>query len=328
MQSRSLGHGKSELPVIGLGCMGLSEFYGPALEPKAAIKLLHEALDIGVVHFDTAEIYGLGAANETLLGQAFADRRERVFLASKFGVMRNYDTGEFTGLDGSLANCRRAIEGSLQRLQTDHLDLYYLHRVDPATPIEETVSAMAALVAEGKVGAIGLSEASGATIRRAAKIHPIAAVQSEYSLFSRDIEAYVIPACLEVGASLVAYSPLGRGLLSGRFSEEGMPEGDWRATTPRFQGKDFAANVALARELQALALAKGCTPAQLALAWVLSRGANILALTGTTKLANLKDNLGACAVELSAEEQASLAGFAPRVRGDRYDSWGMAGING
>jgi aryl-alcohol dehydrogenase-like predicted oxidoreductase len=328
MQSRSLGHSRWELPVIGLGCMGLSEFYGPALETKAAIRLLHEALDLGVVHFDTAEIYGLGAANETLLGQAFADRHERVFLASKFGVMRNFDTGEFTGFDGSAANCRRAIEGSLQRLQTDHLDLYYLHRVDPATPIEETVSAMATLVAEGKVGAIGLSEASGATIRRAAEIHPIAAVQSEYSLFSRDIEADVIPACLEVGASLVAYSPLGRGLLSGRFSEEGLPEGDWRATTPRFQGDDFAANVALARELQAMALAKGCTPAQLALAWVLSRGSNILALTGTTKLANLKDNLGACAVELSAEEQAFLDGFAPRILGDRYDSWGMAGING
>lgn len=167
-----------------------------------------------------------------------------------------------------------------------------------------------------------------ATIRRAAKIHPIAAVQSEYSLFSRDIEADVIPACLEVGASLVAYSPLGHGLLSGRFSEQGLPEEDWRATTPRFQGEDFAANVALAREIQALALAKGCTPAQLALAWVLSRGDDILALTGSTKPTNLKDNLGACAVELSAEEQASLAGFAPRVLGGRYDSWGMAGING
>ncbi|MFM7236233.1 MAG: aldo/keto reductase, partial [Cyanobium sp.] len=186
MQSRTLGHGQGELPVIGLGCMGLSEFYGPAMEPDAAIKLLHEALDLGVVHFDTAEIYGIGAANEILLGQAFADRRERVFLASKFGVTRDLATGEFTGLDGSAANCRRSIEGSLQRLRTDHLDLYYLHRVDPATPIEETVNAMAALVAEGKVGAIGLSEASGATIRRAAKVHPIAAVQSEYSLFSRD----------------------------------------------------------------------------------------------------------------------------------------------
>ena len=328
MPSRSLGHSQWELPVIGLGCMGLSEFYGPAMEPNAAIKLLHEALDLGVVHYDTAEIYGMGAANETLLGQAFVDRRERVFLASKFGVMRNFDTGEFTGLDGSAANCRRAIEGSLQRLQTDHLDLYYLHRVDPATPIEETVSAMAALVAEGKVGAIGLSEASGATIRRAAKIHPIAAVQSEYSLFSRDIESDVIPACLEVGASLMAYSPLGRGLLTGRFREERLTEGDWRATTPRFQGEGFAANVTLAREIQAMAHSKGCTPAQLALAWVLSRGTNILALTGTTKLANLKDNLGACTVELSAEEQASLEGLAPRVVGDRYDAWGMAGING
>jgi len=328
MQFRTLGHTKWELPVIGLGCMGLSEFYGPAMEPKAAIKLLHEAIDLGVVHFDTAEMYGVGCANETLLGQAFADRRERVFLATKFGVMRNVDTGEFTSLDGSAPNCRRSIEGSLQRLRTDHIDLYYLHRIDPATPIEETVGAMAALVAEGKVGAIGLSEASGATIRRAAKVHPIAAVQSEYSIFSRDIEADVIPACLEVGASLVAYSPLGRGLLTGRFKEEGLREGDWRSTTPRFQGEGFAANMALAREIEAMASAKGCTAAQLALAWVLSRGANILALTGTTKLANLKDNLGACAVELCADERASLDGLAARVLGDRYDTWGMAGING
>jgi aryl-alcohol dehydrogenase-like predicted oxidoreductase len=328
MPLRTLGHTKWELPVIGLGCMGLSEFYGPAMESNAAIKLLHEAIDLGVLHFDTAEIYGIGCANERLLGQAFADRRERVFLATKFGVMRNRDTGAFTGLDGSAQNCRRAIEGSLQRLRTDHIDLFYLHRVDPATPIEETVGAMADLVAEGKVGAIGLSEASGTTIRRAARVHPIAAVQSEYSIFSRDIEKDVIPACLEVGASLVAYSPLGRGLLTGRFQEEGLGEGDWRSTTPRFQGEGFAANVALAREIEAMASAKGCTSAQLALAWVLSRGANILALTGTTKLAHLKDNLGTCAVELSTEEQTSLDGLAAQVLGDRYDAWGMAGING
>ena len=328
MQHRSMGSTTIQLPAIGLGCMGLSEFYGPPTERGAAIRLLHEAIDLGVVHFDTAEMYGLAGANETLLGDALADRRERIFLATKYGPMRDSATGAFTGLDGSAANCRRAIEGSLRRLRTDHVDLYYLHRVDPATPIEETVAAMAELVAEGKVGAIGLSEASAATIRRAAKVHPIAAVQSEYSLFSRDIEAEVIPACLDVGASLVAYSPLGRGLLTGRFNSEPLSETDWRATTPRFQGEGLATNRALVRELETMAAAKSCTPAQLALAWVLSRGEPILALIGTTKLEHLKDNLGADAVVLSASEQRQLDGLATRVIGDRYDAWGMASING
>jgi aryl-alcohol dehydrogenase-like predicted oxidoreductase len=207
VQKRTLGNTERKLPAIGLGCMGLSEFYGPPLEQSAAIKLLHEAIELGVEHYDTAEMYGIGGANETLLGIAFADRRDCVFLATKFGPTRDFETGEFTGLDGSRKNCRRAVEGSLRRLRADVIDLYYLHRVDPATAIEETVAAMAELVAEGKVRAIGLSEASGETIRRASKIHPIAAVQSEYSIFSRDIEADVI-ACLEVGASMVAYSPL------------------------------------------------------------------------------------------------------------------------
>ncbi len=218
MQKRELGKTGRHLPAMGLGCMGLSEFYGPPTEKKAAIALLHQAIDLGVEHFDTAEMYGIGA-NETLLGEAFHDRRDKVFIATKFGPTRNPETGEFTGIDGSRENCRRAVKASLERLQTDVIDLYYLHRVDPATPIEETVAAMAELVGEGRVGAIGLSEASADTIRRAAKIHPIAAVQSEYSIFSRDIEAAVIPACIDVGATLVAYSPLGRGMLSGRFRE-------------------------------------------------------------------------------------------------------------
>jgi aryl-alcohol dehydrogenase-like predicted oxidoreductase len=234
MHKRTLGSTERKLPTIGLGCMGLSEFYGPPMEQSAAIKLLHEAIELGVEHFDTAEMYGIGGANETLLGEAFVDRRDRVFIATKFGPKRNFKTGDFIGLDGSRENCQRAVEGSLQRLRTDVIDLYYLHRVDPATPIEETVTAMAELVDKGKVRAIGLSEASGDTIRRAAKIHPISAVQSEYSIFSRDIEADVIPACLEVGASLVAYSPLGRGMLTGRFKTETLGEGDWRLTTPRF----------------------------------------------------------------------------------------------
>lgn len=328
MQKKALGQTDRKLPPIGLGCMGLSEFYGPPMEQSAAIKLLHEAIELGVEHFDTAEMYGIGGANEKLLGQAFADRRERVFIATKFGPTRNFETGEFTGLDGSRANCRRAVEGSLQRLRTDVIDLYYLHRVDPATPIEETVAAMAELVSEGKVRAIGLSEASGNTIRRAAKIHPISAVQSEYSIFSRDIEADVIPACLEVGASLVAYSPLGRGMLTGKFKTETLGEGDWRLTTPRYQGEAYTANVALVNEIEAVASARSCTQAQVALAWVIGHGEHILALTGTTKLNNLKSNLGACDVQLSNNELTVLNGLADRVMGNRYDEWGMAGING
>jgi aryl-alcohol dehydrogenase-like predicted oxidoreductase len=298
------------------------------MEQSAAIKLLHEAIELGVEHFDTAEMYGIGCANETLLGEAFADRRDRVFIATKFGPTRDFVTGEFTGLDGSRENCRRAVEGSLQRLRTDVIDLYYLHRVDPATQIEETVVAMAELVSEGKVRAIGLSEASGDTIRRAAKIHPLTAVQSEYSIFSRDIETEVIPACLEVGASLVAYSPLGRGMLTGRFKTETLGEGDWRMTTPRYQGEAYGANMALVDEIEAVASTKSCTPAQVALAWVIGRGEHVMALTGTTKLENLKSNLVAYDVELSDDEQTILNALADRVMGDRYDEGGMASING
>ena len=328
MRKRTLGNTERKLPAIGLGCMGLSEFYGPSTEQSTAIRLLHEAIELGIEHFDTAEMYGIGGANETLLGEAFADHRDRVFIATKFGPTRDFETGAVTGLDGSRANCRRAVEGSLQRLRTDVIDLYYLHRVDPATPIEETVAAMAELVSEGKVRAIGLSEASGDTIRRAAKVHPISAVQSEYSIFSRDIEADVIPACLEVGASLVAYSPLGRGMLTGRFKTETLGEGDWRLTTPRYQGEAYAANVALVDEIEALASTKSCTPAQLALAWVINRGEHIMPLMGTTKLEHLKSNLGSYDVELSDDDKVALDALAGRVMGDRYDEWGMASING
>ncbi len=327
MQRRTLGSTQRDLPAIGLGCMGLSEFYGPPTEQSAAIKLLHEAIELGVEHFDSAEMYGMGSANESLLGEAFHDRRDQVFIATKFGPTRDPETGEFTGIDGSRENCRRAVEGSLSRLKTDVIDLYYLHRVDPMTPIEETVAAMGELVSEGKVRAIGLSEASGDTIRRAAKIHPIAAVQSEYSIFSRDIEEAVIPACIDVGASLVAYSPLGRGMLSGRFKEESLGEADFRSMTPRFQGEAYEANVALVDEIEAVATAKGCTSAQVALAWVLGRGEHIHTIPGTTKLENLKANLGAYEVSLSEDEQGTLNQLADRVRGDRYDERGMSIIN-
>ena len=327
-QKRTLGTTERVLPPIGLGCMGLSEFYGPPTEQAAAIRLLHEAIELGVEHFDTAEMYGIGSTNESLLGEAFQDRRDQVFIATKFGPLRDPETGEFTGIDGSRENCRRAVEGSLQRLSTDVIDLYYLHRVDPSTPIEETVAAMAELVAEGKVRSIGLSEASGDTIRRAAKVHPIAAVQSEYSIFSRDIEASVIPACIETGATLVAYSPLGRGMLSGRFKEESLGDGDFRSFTPRFQGEAYAANVALVDEIEVVAAAKACTPAQIALAWVLGRGDHVMTIPGTTKLENLKANLGAYEIQLSPSEQAALDRLADRVMGDRYDERGMAIIDG
>ena len=306
--------------------MGLSEFYGPPTEQGAAIKLLHKAIELGVEHFDTAEMYGIGA-NESLLGEAFHDRRDKVFIATKFGPVRDPVSGAFTGIDGSRENCRRAVEGSLQRLKTDVIDLYYLHRVDPATPIEETVGSMAELVAEGKVRAIGLSEASGDTIRRAARIHPVAAVQSEYSIFSRDIEASVIPACLETGASLVAYSPLGRGMLSGRFKEESLVEGDFRSMTPRFKGEAFHANVTLVDEIENIATAKSCQPAQIALAWVLGRGDHVMTIPGTTKLENLQVNLGAYEVHLSSDEQTALDQLADRVMGDRYDEQGMSIID-
>lgn len=326
MEQRTLGKTQTTLPPIGLGCMGLSEFYGPPTEQRAAIRLLHEAIALGVRHFDTAEMYGIGA-NESLLGEAFNDCRDQVFIATKFGPMRDPDTGAFTGIDGSRENCRRAVEGSLERLNTDVIDLYYLHRVDPTTPIEETVEAMAELVAEGKVRALGLSEASGDTIRRAAGVHPIAAVQSEYSIFSRDIEDSVIPACLEVGATLVAYSPLGRGMLSGRFKEESLGEGDFRSMTPRFQGDALRANVELVDEIEAIASAKSCLPAQIALAWVLGRGEHVMTIPGTTRLENLKANLGAYDVRLSGAEQEKLDALADRVLGDRYDEQGMSIIN-
>ena len=326
MQKRTLGKTQVTLPPIGLGCMGLSEFYGPPTEQSAAIELLHEAIQLGVQHFDTAEMYGIGA-NEALLGEAFRDRRDQVFIATKFGPTRDPETGAFTGIDGSRDNCRRAVEGSLERLQTDVIDLYYLHRVDPNTPIEVTVEAMAELVAAGKVRALGLSEASGETIRRAAAIHPIAAVQSEYSIFSRDIETSVIPACIEVGATLVSYSPLGRGMLSGRFKEESMTEGDFRSLTPRFQGEALHANIALVDEIEAIASAKSCLPAQIALAWVLGRGEHVMTIPGTTKLENLRANLGAYDIELGSDEQAALDALADKVMGDRYDEQGMAIID-
>lgn len=330
MEHRTIGSSELSVAPIGLGCMGLSEFYGPPTDENDAIALLHAAVEQGVNHFDTAEAYGVGSANEQLLGRAFADRRDQVVIATKFGPLRDPDTGAPIGIDGSRSNCRRAIEGSLQRLQTDHVDLYYLHRVDPNTPIEDTVQAMAELVDEGKVRAIGLSEPSADTLRRAAAIHPIAAVESEYSIFSRDIEAEVMPACAELGVSLVAYSPLGRGMLTGAFSADTqLAQTDFRSVMqPRFQGEAYSANLNLVREIETIAEQVSATPAQIALAWVLGRGDDILTIPGTTRLANLQANLGAYEVTLTAEQLQVLGNLADQVRGARYDEAGSARLNG
>jgi len=329
MMKREIGHSGIFVNAIGLGCMGLSEFYGPAVETSDGVALLHAAIDAGVNHFDTAQLYGMGA-NETLLGEAFHDRRDKVVIATKFGPVRDRETGAFLDVDGSEANMRSAIEDSLRLLRTDHVDLYYLHRVDLKTPIEETVGAMAKLVEEGKVRALGLSEASGDTLRRANAVHPISALQSEYSIFSRDIEDGPLKGVRDIGASLVAYSPLGRGLLTGRYTADYKPaKGDFRsaATQPRFEDEAFKANLELVEEVKAIAIAHNAKPAQIALAWVLGQGEDILTIPGTTKLANLESNLRGSEIGLGGEERARLDALADQVKGARYPASRSSNIN-
>lgn len=325
MDKRTLGQRGPALNPIGLGCMGLSAFYGPPTPEPDAIKLLHEAIELGVDHFDTAELYG---GNEALLGKAFAGKRDRIFLATKFGPVFDEKTGQRFGVDGGETNMRRAIEQSLTRLKTDHVDLYYLHRPDKSRPIEETVGAMAKLVQEGKVRAIGLSEASSENIRRGHKVHPIAAIQTEYSIFTREVENNVLPAVTEIGASLVAYSPLGRGMLTGAFLQKSVSEQDFRATmAPRFKGEALEANLALVREIEAIAAEKSAKAAQVALAWVLARAPNVHVIPGTTKLANLQTNLGAANVTLTEPDMARLNALAAKVKGQRYDEGGMQALD-
>ncbi|MDY6904669.1 MAG: aldo/keto reductase [Thermodesulfobacteriota bacterium] len=330
MIERNLGKSGISVSAIGLGCMGLSEFYGPPAQEAEAIDLLHKAMDLGVTHFDTAEIYGQGR-NEQLLGKAFAGRWDRIVLATKFGPQRDPETGAFSGLDGSPANVRRSCEKSLQRLGAEKIDLYYLHRVDPATPIEETVGEMASLVQEGKIRAIGLSEASAGTIERANAVHPIAALQTEYSIFSRDIEQDILPTCEALGISLVAYSPLGRGMLTGRYNspvERPIDETDFRAQMqPRFQPRNFESNLKLVATIKKIAGQMGCAAAQVALAWVLSRGDHVVAIPGTTRLANLQTNLGALDCRLNEKDRGILNQLAGQVHGDRYAPEEMATLN-
>ncbi len=329
MIRRRIGKEGRAVNAIGLGCMGMSAYYGAPMAEAEGVALLHAAIEKGVDHFDTAEMYGFGA-NESLLGAAFHDRRGKVFIATKWGPVADPVTKLPSGVvDGSEANMRRAVENSLRYLRTDHIDLYYLHRKDPGTQIEVSVAAMAKLVQEGKVGGIGLSEVSAETLRAAHAVHPIAAVQSEYSLFTRDYEADVIPACKELGVTFVAYSPLGRGMLTGAFSKDWKPNGpDFRALmAPRFSGEALEANLALVAEIEALAGAKRVVAGQIALAWVLSRGDHIVAIPGTTKLANLESNLAAADVTFSADEAARLDTLAARVQGQRYNERGMSGVN-
>jgi aryl-alcohol dehydrogenase-like predicted oxidoreductase len=308
--------------------MGMSEFYGPAMDEDAAVELMHQALERGVNHFDTAEMYGMGH-NESLVGGALRDRREGVVIATKFGPLRDPESGEFTGVDGSRDNVRRASDGSLERLGTT-IDLYYLHRMDPATPIETTAEAVAELVEEGKVKAFGLSEAGAETIRRAHAVLPVTAIQTEYSLFSRHVEEEILPTCRELGITLVAYSPLGRGLLTGRFDKDRRPggEGEFRQgeAQPRFAEGNYERNLALVETVKEVAARHGVTPAQVALAWVLDRGPEVVSIPGTTKLRNLESNLGALEVSLTDQDRETLEGLGEQVAGERYNEWGMQAV--
>ncbi|MFI5004675.1 MAG: aldo/keto reductase [Solirubrobacterales bacterium] len=326
MNRRTLGPQGPEVSAIGLGCMGMSAFYG-ATDEGEAVATIHRALELGCDFLDTSDMYG-PHTNEELVGRAIADRRERVFLATKFGIKLELEPTPRRSVDGSPAYVREACEGSLRRLGVEHIDLYYQHRVDPNTPIEETVGAMAELVKEGKVRHLGLSEAGAATIRRAHAVHPIAAVQSEYSLWSRDIEEEVLPTLEELGIALVAYSPLGRGFLAGRFSaREEIEEGDFRRYGLRFSEENFKRNLLLTERVRELALQKGVTPAQLALAWVLSRGEHIVPIPGTKRRTYLEENLAAADVQLTREESERIAAAVPPATGDRYDPQGMSTLN-
>jgi aryl-alcohol dehydrogenase-like predicted oxidoreductase len=329
MKTRTLGPDGPEVSAIGLGCMGMSAFYG-ATDEQESTRTIHRALDLGCNFLDTSDMYG-PHTNERLVGAAIAGRREEVFLATKFGI--KLEPGEDGGppkrsIDGSPDYVRSACEGSLQRLGVEHIDLYYQHRVDPGTPIEDTVGAMAELVEQGKVRHLGLSEASAETIRRAHAVHPITAVQTEYSLWTRDVEEEILPTLQELGIALVAYSPLGRGFLSGRFSSpEDLDEGDFRKHGPRFTGENLQHNLELAERVKELASEKGITPGQLALAWVLHRGEHIVPIPGTKRVSYLEENLAAAEVKLSDEEVERIAEAIPSAAGARYDEAGMRGVN-
>jgi aryl-alcohol dehydrogenase-like predicted oxidoreductase len=326
MQTRTLGLKGPTVSALGLGCMGMSEFYGDR-DDAESVATIHRALDLGVTLFDTSDAYG-PHTNERLVGRAVADRRDQVLLATKFGLVRDPDDPTARGVNGRPEYVRQAAEGSLQRLGVDHIDLYYQHRVDPDTPIEETIGAMAELVQEGKVRYLGMSEAGPETLRRANAVHQITALQTEYSLWSRDPGDEILPTCRELGIGFVAYSPLGRGFLTGAIqSVDDLAQDDYRRSSPRFQGENFDRNLELVGTIEELAANKAVTSAQLALAWVLAQGEDIVPIPGTKRRARLEENAAAVDVELSDDELREIADALPEASGDRYPEQSMATLD-
>ena len=327
MPRRRLGRSELNVSAVSLGCMGMSEFYG-ATDDTESIATIHRALDHGINLLDTADIYGVGR-NEELVGRAIQGRRHEVVLATKFGNVRSPE-GKFLGINGRPEYVQQSCEASLRRLSVETIDLYYQHRVDTNVPIEDTVGAMASLVQQGKVRYIGLSEAAPNTLRRAAKVHPIAALQTEYSLWSREPEAEILPACRELGIGFVAYSPLGRGFLTGKYRSAGdMAANDFRLLTPRFQGDNFQRNLRLIEAVEKIATEKECTPAQLALAWVLAQGNDIVPIAGTKRRKYLDENMGAVRVTLTPADLARINQELPAgvTAGERYDAMAMTRLN-
>ena len=327
MKTRKLGKNGPNVSALGLGCMGMSEFYG-SQDDAESIATIHRALDLGLTFLDTADMYGCGK-NERLVGQAIQDRRAEVFLATKFGNVRD-EQGKFIGVNGHPKYVHSACDASLRRLGVDVIDLYYQHRVDPNVPIEDTIGAMSELVDAGKVRWLGMSEAAPATLRRAMKIHPIAALQTEYSLWTRDVEAEILPTCRKLGIGFVPYSPLGRGFLGGKIKAAGdLEQGDWRLNMPRFQGENLRRNVEIASRVESLAKKKKCTPAQLALAWLLAQGEYIVPIPGTKRRQYLEENIQAVEVGLTPAELKEIDEKLPlgMTAGDRYPAEAMKAVN-